>query len=48
MKPAFPAAATPRTPTETPPTSAIALKLNGATVRLDIARSVAQSLPSVR
>ena len=37
MKPAFPAAATPRTPTETPPTSAIALKLNGATVRLDIA-----------
>jgi xanthine dehydrogenase YagT iron-sulfur-binding subunit len=37
MKPAFPAAATPRTPTETPPTSAIALKLNGVTVRLDIA-----------
>jgi FAD binding domain in molybdopterin dehydrogenase len=36
MKPAFPAAATPRTPTETPPTSAIALKLNGVTVRLDI------------
>ena len=37
MKPASPVAATPRTPTETPPTSAIALKLNGATVRLDVA-----------